>query len=182
MLPYTLFYCITCIKGDVAYFAYSLKRTSYIIGAILYCTYICNVCSTARLRYNNMFGQRLRYCYSALYCYSGSHVLANIAFGQHWKYCYSGEYCYNGDCYSGALLYLPFNSKAINSVPWGPSLTGWAENVHIQWYEWPFASNLHPLLLLLWSQNNYGVVVLMYNKWVVICFVCTGLSGIFNGN
>ncbi len=62
--------------------------------------------STVGLRYNNMFGQRLRHCYSGSYCYSRSLYLADIAFGQHWKYCYSGEYCYNGDCYSGALLYL----------------------------------------------------------------------------
>ncbi len=55
---------------------------------------------TVGLRYNNMFGQRLRYCSRASYCYSGSHLLANIAFGKQLKYCCSGEYCYNGDCYT----------------------------------------------------------------------------------
>ncbi len=38
--------------------------------------------SAVELRYNNMFGQRLRYCYSESYCYSGSHLLVNIAFGR----------------------------------------------------------------------------------------------------
>ncbi len=41
------------------------------------------ISNTVELRYNNMFGQRLRHCYSGSYCYSGSHLLANIAFGQH---------------------------------------------------------------------------------------------------